>query len=76
MHEGVFENGVLQPQFINLDGSGQHRAAAYLQRNNSLFLLVRMLFRHQNRSGLLADEKHFLNRPKQNTDFVVVQSVV
>jgi hypothetical protein len=66
------ENGVVHPQIINLDGSGQHRDTAYIQRNNIRSLLVRMLFRHQNRSGLLAEEKIFLNRPEQTTEFVVV----
>jgi hypothetical protein len=76
MREGVLENGVVQPQIIILDGSGQHLATAYLQRNNSRFLFVRMLFGHQNPSGLLAEDKNFLNRPEQNTDFAVVHSVV
>jgi len=66
------ENGVVHPQIINLDGSGQHRDTAYIQRNNFRSLLVRMLFRHQNRSGLLTEEKIFLNRPEQTTEFVVV----
>jgi hypothetical protein len=76
MHEGVLENGVVHPQIINLDRSDQHRATASLQRNSSRSFLVRMLFRHQNRSGILAEEKNVLNRPEQNTEFVVVQSVV
>lgn len=63
----------LHLQTINLDVSGQHRATPYLQRNNSRSLLVRMLFRYQIRSGLLAEEKNFLNRPEETTEFVVVQ---
>ena len=36
LYEGVLQNGVTQPQILNLDGSGQHQATACLHRNRSL----------------------------------------
>lgn len=72
LSEEVLENGVFQPQIINLNGRGQQWTMAYLQRNSSHSLLVRVMFRHENRSRLLAEENNFLNRPEQNTEFVVV----